>query len=246
MGSSRLDARLVEAGLAATRSRARDLVVRGFVRVDGLRCDKPGRDLGPGARVELTAGAPDFVSRGAEKLIGALDTFGFEPDHRVALDVGASTGGFVQVLLQRGAAKVYAVDVGHQQLHSDLRRDPRVICLEKCDARTLNHDIIAEPVAAIVADVSFISLTKVLQPALRLACPGAWLVALIKPQFEVGPQAVARGGIVRDLAERDRAVEIVSTWLANQPGWSVRGLCPSPIRGGSGNEEFLIGAVCDA
>jgi 23S rRNA (cytidine1920-2'-O)/16S rRNA (cytidine1409-2'-O)-methyltransferase len=161
----------------------------------------------------------------------------------VALDIGASTGGFTEVLLARGAARVYAVDVGHGQLHPRLAGDARVVSLERRDARSLDSSLIPEPAGAVVADVSFISLTKALPAPLALTHPGSWLVALIKPQFEAGPAAVGKRGIVRDPAARARAVELVRGWVARQPGWRVLDVIPSPIAGGSGNEEFLLGAV---
>ena len=238
----RLDQMLVDLGLAASRSRARDLVLRRFVRVEGVICEKPAREVTASARIEVLVDAPYFVSRGAEKLIAALDHFGFDPLGRVALDIGASTGGFTEILLQRGAARVYAVDVGTGQLHETLKGDARVVALEQQDARGLTADQIVEPVGAIVADVSFISLHKALGVSLQFAAPGAWLAALIKPQFEAGPEAVGKSGIVRDTVVKAAAVRNVETWLAAQPGWSVLGVIPSPILGGSGNAEFLIGA----
>jgi 23S rRNA (cytidine1920-2'-O)/16S rRNA (cytidine1409-2'-O)-methyltransferase len=185
------------------------------------------------------------VSRGGAKLAAALDAFGFKPKGRIALDVGASTGGFTEVLLERGAAKVYAVDVGHGQLHTRLKADPRVVSMEECDARSLTRELIPEPVGAIVADVSFISLAKALPAPLELAAPGAWLVALVKPQFEAGRARIGKRGIVRDERARQAAVEEVRAWLAAQENWRVVGIVPSPIRGGSGNEEFLMGARKD-
>lgn len=244
-GASRLDAKLVAKGLAPTRSRARDLILRGFVRVDGAVCERPGYKCGE-ARVELDDEAPCFVSRGAEKLIAALDGFGFDAGNRIALDVGASTGGFTQVLLQRGARRIYAVDVGRGQLHPTLRADARVISLEQRDARTLSSKSIPDAIEALVADVSFISLMKAVGPALALTAPGAWLVALVKPQFEVGPEGVGSDGVVRDEKLRSSAIEAVRSWIAEQPGWRVCGVIPSPILGGSGNVEYLIGAVRDA
>ena len=182
-----------------------------------------------------------YVSRGGEKLEAALDEFGFDPKGSVALDLGASTGGFSDVLIARGAAKVYAVDVGSGQLHAKLRVNPKVISLEGTDARTLDRSVIREEVTAIVADVSFISLTLALPAALRLAAPGAWLVALVKPQFEAGRPAVGKGGIVRKPAERKKAVEKIRDFI-EEAGWTVIGEIASPILGGSGNVEFLIGA----
>lgn len=242
----RLDQTLVDRGLAVSRARARDLILRGFVSVDGAPCDKPSREVRSAAEVAVAPDAPRLVSRGGEKLLAALDHFAFDVAGRVAVDVGSSTGGFTQVLLQRGASKVYAVDVGTGQLHADIKSDARVVALEQQDARTLTPTLVADAAGAIVADVSFISLTKVLPAVLALAAPGAWLIALIKPQFEAGPDAIGKGGIVRDAPARARAVEAVETFIATQPHWSVAGVIVSPILGGSGNEEYLIGARCDA
>ena len=229
--------------MAPTRSRARDLILRGKVLVGGHACDKPATAVGPADAVTLAPDTPAYVSRGAEKLIAALDAFGFDPSGRTALDVGASTGGFTEVLLERGAVRVYAVDVGRGQLDPGIAADPRVVSLEATDARSLDTARIPEPIGAIVADASFISLTKALPAALGLAAPGCWLAALVKPQFEVGPGHVGKGGIVRDAAARDRALADVCAWLAGQPGWTVAGSIPSPILGGSGNTEFLLGAI---
>jgi len=246
MGKERLDTRLVALGLAATRSRARDLIQRGFVSVNGKVCDKPGREVDEAAGLIVSDAAPAYVSRGAEKLAAALQRYQFPVAQRTALDVGASTGGFTEVLLEHGARKVYAVDVGTAQLHPSLRSDPRVVLLEQQDARTLTRDVVADPIHMIVADVSFISLIKVLPAALALAAPGCWLVALIKPQFEAGPSLVGKGGIVKDAAVRRAAVEAIEAFMAAQPGWRVIGTMPSPIPGGSGNQEFLLGARRDA
>lgn len=246
MGATRLDARLVSDGLVATRARARDLILRGFVHIDGTVCDKPSRSVAATVSVALSNSAPVFVSRGAEKLIAALDHFGFDATDCVVLDAGASTGGFTQVLLQRGANRVYAVDVGQSQLHDSLRNDARVVSLEKLDARALSNEVISEPVDAMVADVSFIALSKVLPNIMSLAHETAWLAALIKPQFELEPDSIGKGGIVRDAAARQAAVERVKKTVEAQRGWRVLGVIPSPILGGSGNEEFLIGARRDA
>lgn len=241
----RLDQALVERGLADTRARARGLILRGRVLIDGTAAQKPGQTIAGGECIRLAGGSEDYVSFGAEKLALALDTFGpaFDPRGRIALDVGASTGGFTDVLLRRGAERVYAVDVGHGQLHARLKSDSRVVALEGTDARELSHAIVPGPVTAIVADVSFISLTKALAPALALAHPGAWLVMLIKPQFEAGPDAVGKGGIVRDPADRTRAIGIVKAWLEDQPGWTVAGLATWPGLEGRSNEEYLLGAL---
>ena len=193
--------------------------------------------------IELSAETVVHVSRGAEKLIGGLAAFGYKCRDRIALDVGASTGGFTEVLLERGARHVFAVDVGRGQLHDRLRADPRVTSLEETDARTLTTELIAGPITAIVADVSFISLGKALPAAFALAEPGCWLIALIKPQFEVGPTLVGKGGIVRDAAARERAVDDIRRWLSDDMGWRVTGVVASPITGGDGNSEYLIGAT---
>ncbi|HSB59277.1 MAG TPA: TlyA family RNA methyltransferase, partial [Methyloceanibacter sp.] len=193
-------------------------------------------------RLMVEAQASPFVSRGGLKLAAALDAFGLDPKGRIALDIGASTGGFTEVLLARGADKVFAVDVGRDQLHDKLREDRRVVVLEGTDARSLDAEIVEGPVGAIVADVSFISLSKALPAALSLAAPGAWLVALVKPQFEAGRDAVGKGGIVRDAQARAKAVAEVRAFIDASPGWNVFAEMPSPIPGGSGNEEVLIGA----
>ena len=237
----RLDQLLVERGLAPSRSRAADIVRRGCVTAAGTLATKPGALFGEDAVLAVTGDAL-AVSRGGLKLAAAFDAFGLDPKGRVCLDIGASTGGFTEALLERGAAKVYAVDVGREQLHKRLAADARVVSLEATDARTLDSRLVPERVGAIVADVSFISLTLALPAALRLASPGAFLIALVKPQFEAGREAIGKGGIVRDAADRARALEKVRTFIASEPGWTVRGDMVSPIRGGSGNEEFLLAA----
>jgi 23S rRNA (cytidine1920-2'-O)/16S rRNA (cytidine1409-2'-O)-methyltransferase len=242
----RLDLALVERGLAASRAQARDLVKRGAVVVRGVTASRPAMTVAAADAIAVADGAGNFVSRGALKLLAALDQFRFDPAGRTALDVGASTGGFTQVLLQRGATRVYAVDVGHGQLHSRIAGDTRVTSLEDCDARALTRTEVPAPIGAIVADVSFISVTKVLPAALALSAPGCWLVALVKPQFEAGRAAVGKRGIVRDPEDRQRALATVEAWMHAQPGWRVVGTAPSPIAGGSGNIEFLLGAVRDA
>lgn len=228
--------------MAPSRSRAADLIRQGCVKVAGKPELKPGALVMPGASLAISPEACTYVSRGGLKLAAALDAFAFDPKDRVALDLGASTGGFTDVLIGRGAAKVYAVDVGKGQLHAKLRANPRVVALEGTDARALDRTVIGEEVSAIVADVSFIGLGLVLPAALRLAAPGAWLVALVKPQFEAGRGAVGKGGIVRSEADRLKSVAKIRKFIEDQPGWTVVGDIPSPIRGGSGNEEFLIGA----
>lgn len=239
----RLDLALVARGLASTRSQARDLILRGAVTVHGAAADRPAMPVRHDDEITVAEGAAGWVSRGALKLIAALDAFGFDAAGRVALDVGASTGGFTQVLLERGARRVYAVDVGHEQLHPTIAGNPSVVNLSDYDARALDRKLVPEPVEAITADVSFISLTKALPAALALASPGCWLIALVKPQFEAGRAAIGKGGLVRDAADRDRALSDVQGWLAAQIGWRSVGFIPSPVAGGSGNREYLVGAV---
>jgi 23S rRNA (cytidine1920-2'-O)/16S rRNA (cytidine1409-2'-O)-methyltransferase len=241
--SQRLDLALVERGLVATRAKARDLIARGEVSVDGRVVSKAAMGVRAAQTIAVDAQAAAQVSRGAVKLAAALEHFGLDARGRTALDVGASTGGFTQTLLERGAERVYAVDVGKGQLHATLTSDARVVSLEDCDARTLDHTLVPDAIGAIVADVSFISLTKALPAALALAVAGCWLVALVKPQFEVGRDGIGKGGVVRDEALRERALADVRDWLTVQAGWTVIGTMPSPIEGGSGNVEFLIAAV---
>lgn len=242
----RLDLALVERGLAPSRSQARDLIRRAAVSVAGITATRPGAAISATDAVTIADGAAGWVSRGALKLLAALDNLAFDAAGRVALDVGASTGGFTQVLLQRGVRRVYAVDVGHGQLHATLAADPRVADLSGCDARMITREHVPERIDAIVADVSFISLAKALSAALALAARGCWLVALVKPQFEAGRAAVGKGGVVRDAADRERALVMVCDWFGGQAGWRVTGSMPSPIAGGSGNQEFLVGAMRDA
>lgn len=239
----RLDIALVSRGLAPTRSRARDLIVRGLVCVDGTPVLKPAMLVKPASAIAITGDDAFAASRGSVKLRAALDGFGFDPAGRVALDVGASTGGFTELLLLRGAAKVYAVDVGRDQLLPRLKADPRVVSLEGQDSRTLDASLIPHPITAIVADVSFISLRKALPAVLALACPGAWLAALVKPQFEVGLKGIGKGGIVRDEVARLAAFDTIARWLKDDMGWRVFPPIVSPIAGGSGNTEYLLGAT---
>ena len=239
-GKARADRYLLESGKAESRAQARAAIEAGKVRADGVIVDKPAQLLRRDARIEFEPAHP-YVSRGGLKLAAGLDRFALSPQNRVCLDLGASTGGFTQVLLQRGAARVYAVDVGHGQLHASLRSDRRTFSMEGINARNLSRREIPEPVDAIVADVSFISLKLVLAPALKLTRSGAWLVALVKPQFEVGARYIGKGGIVTDAAARERAVVAVVDWLCGQR-WSVQGSFESPIAGGSGNREYLIAA----
>lgn len=239
----RLDLAMVSRGLVETRARARDLVLRGVVTVGGRVAEKPALMVGHRDEVAITGGPADYVSRGALKLRHGLAHFGFSPAGRVAVDLGASTGGFTETLLAAGAAQVYAVDNGRGQLHPRIAADPRVISLESQDARELTAAQIAQPVTALVADVSFISLTKVLPAALALAAPGCWLVALIKPQFEAPRADIPRHGVIRDGSVQAAAVEAVVSWMGGHQDWATLGAIASPITGGDGNVEFLMGAV---
>jgi 23S rRNA (cytidine1920-2'-O)/16S rRNA (cytidine1409-2'-O)-methyltransferase len=239
---SRADQLLVERGLADSRTRAQALIMAGQVYSGTRRIDKPGLSLAVDAPLAVKGQDHPWVSRGGLKLAHALDHFALDPSARVCLDIGASTGGFTDVLLARGAARVYAVDVGHGQLAWKLRQDARVIVLEKTNARYLSRDDVPEPVSLITCDTSFIGLRTVLPAPLALAAPGARLVALIKPQFEVGKARVERGGVVRDPALHREICDEIGAWLAERPGWRVRGLTESPIQGPEGNREFLISA----
>jgi len=239
---SRLDQLLVDRGLVETRTRAQALVMAGRVFLGDRRLDKPGLTLAADAEVTIKGQPHPWVSRGGIKLAAALDRFAVDPSGAVCLDIGASTGGFTDVLLSRGAARVYAVDVGHGQLDWRLREDPRVEVRERLNARHLTAADVPEPVDLIVCDASFISLTLVLPPALALARPGARLVALIKPQFEAGREAVGKGGVVRDPAVHEAVCAEIRAWLDGRDGWRVIGLEASPITGPEGNREFLIAA----
>lgn len=236
----RLDQLLVDRGLADSRSRAQALVMAGLVYSGERKLDKPGMPVAGDLAVELRGQEHPWVSRGGLKLEKGLAEFGIDAAGLVAIDVGASTGGFTDVLLSHGAAKVYAVDVGHGQLAWKLRQDPRVVVLERTNARRLTAAEIPEPVDIVVCDASFIGLEVVLPAALALTKPQAWLVALIKPQFEVGKGRVGKGGVVRDPALHQEVCERIGAWLAAQPGWTVLGVTESPILGPEGNKEFLI------
>jgi 23S rRNA (cytidine1920-2'-O)/16S rRNA (cytidine1409-2'-O)-methyltransferase len=238
----RLDQLMVERGLAESRTKAQALVLAGQVFSGERRLDKPGQAVGQDAQISVRATVAPYVSRGGIKLAHGLDHFGIDPRGLVALDVGASTGGFTDVLLQRGAARVYAVDVGHGQLDWRLRYDPRVVVLERRNARYLTRKDVPEPVGLVVCDVSFIALELALPAALALAAPGASLVALIKPQFEVGKGQVGKGGVVRDPALHEAVCARIARWLRDEEAWQVLGITPSPITGPKGNREFLIAA----
>ena len=238
----RADLLLVERGLVESRSRAQALVMAGLVFVGDMRVEKPGQMLALDVAIAVRGQDHPWVSRGGLKLVHGLRSFAIDPAGLVCLDVGASTGGFTDVLLTHGAAKVYAVDVGHGQLAWKLRQDPRVVVLEKTNARYLDSALIPEPVDLVVCDASFISLTVVLPAAMALAKPDARLVALIKPQFEVGKGEVGKGGVVRDPAQHAAVCAKIRGWLEAQ-GWRVLGLAESPITGPEGNREFLIAAA---
>ena len=244
MTRSRLDDALVQRGFYPSRSRARDAILRGAVTVDGAPARKPAQHIAPDAAIAIADEARFYVSRAALKLKAALDSFGLDPKGRDCLDIGASTGGFTQLLLERGAIHVTALDVGHGQLDDVLRKDPRVIVIEGLNARNLTREDVGDAPDFITADVSFISLKLVLPPALALARTGAHLVALIKPQFEAGRAAVGDTGIVRASAVHAAVCRDIRQFLV-QHGWTVLGLMPSPIEGGDGNMEFLIAARKD-
>ena len=240
MAKTRLDVALVERGLAETRAVAQRLVMAGLVFSGERRLDKPGHGIATDTPVEVRGQPHPYVSRGGLKLERALDHFAIPVAGRIALDVGASTGGFTDCLLQHGAAKVYAIDVGTNQLAWKLRTDARVISMEKTNIRDVTRAEVPEPIDLIVCDASFIGLRTALPAALALASPGAHLVALVKPQFEVGKGRVGKGGIVRDSALHAEVCATISDWLGAQPGWHVLGITDSPIEGAEGNKEFLI------
>jgi 23S rRNA (cytidine1920-2'-O)/16S rRNA (cytidine1409-2'-O)-methyltransferase len=241
MGKSRADQLLVDRGLAESRSKAQALILAGLVYAGGQKVAKAGQPLPGDAALEVRGRDHPWVSRGGIKLAHGLDHFGWDVTGVVALDVGSSTGGFTDVLLQRGAAKVFAVDVGTNQLAWKLRQDPRVVVHEQTNARYLTGEIVTQPVDIIVCDASFIALAKVLDTALGFARPGGWLLALIKPQFEAARDEIGKGGVVRDPAVHERVCAEVAAWLSGR-GWRVLGVAQSPITGPEGNVEFLIGA----
>ncbi len=232
----RLDQKIFELKLTGSRSRAKDLIVQGKVRVNGKIITKPAFKVSPGDKIELATGQV-FVSRAAEKLLKALDIFKISPKDKICLDIGSSTGGFTQVLLLNGARKIYAVDVGTNQMHPKLRNNPKIILLENTDARNLNKDLIPEPIEFFVSDVSFISITKILPHITDLLSPNAHGIILIKPQFELTPQQVKKG-IVKSKDLHIKAIENVLAKLS-QHGFSGENLWFSPIKGGDGNIEFL-------
>jgi 23S rRNA (cytidine1920-2'-O)/16S rRNA (cytidine1409-2'-O)-methyltransferase len=239
--SKRADVFLVNQGLAASRAEAQAAIRAGGVSADGEPIKKVAQKLQSGVNISYQPAHP-YVSRGGVKLAAALDHFGLSPETRVCLDVGASTGGFTQVLLERRASRVYAVDVGHGQLHAKIKADPRVVTLEGLNARDLTRAKLPESPQAIVADVSFISLKQALPAALALASRDAWAVLLVKPQFELGRWGTPRSGVVKDQGARATALAEVTEWVKAQ-GWHVIGHMDSPIAGGDGNKEYLLAAA---
>ncbi len=240
----RLDKHLLAAGLFASRARAQEAIRAGCVLVDGAVAARASQSVPPGASVEVRGDVNPYVSRGGLKLEAALAAFDFDPKDRVCIDLGASTGGFTDVLLASGARCVYAIDVGTDQLHAKLRADPRVVCLEGVHGRHVTPDMTSSPVDGFVCDLSYISLKKAAGPSLSLCAPGAFAVMLVKPQFEVGRARIGKNGVVpmtEDLAEDLRSD--FSRWLEAQSGWSAVGWIDSPIRGAAGNREFLLGGL---
>ena len=242
MTRHRLDELLVQRGLYSSRSRARDAIARGTVTVDGIVAAKPAQNTNPESRIEILDEARAYVSRSALKLKNGISFFNISVKGLNCLDIGASTGGFTQVLLEQGAAHVTAIDVGHGQFDASLRNDPRIASIEGLNARDLTADHLRYKVDFIVCDVSFISLKLALPKALALVESGAQLLALIKPQFEAGRDAIGRGGIVSDPLEHERVCNEISEFLTAE-NWKVTGLTPASIEGGDGNKEFLIAAV---
>ncbi len=241
MAKTRVDQMLVDRGLAESRSRAQALIMAGLVFAGTRKVDKPGQTLPEDAAIEVRGRDHPWVSRGGIKLAHGLDHFGWDVAGAVAIDVGSSTGGFTDVLLSRGAARVYAIDSGTNQLAWKLRQDPRVIVHEQTSARILTADHIPEPVDLIVCDASFIGLAKVLERPMQFAAAEGRLLALIKPQFEAGRDEVGKGGVVRDPAVHARVCDAVVAWLS-EAGWTVAGVTASPITGPEGNVEFLVAA----
>lgn len=240
----RLDHYLVQYGLTPSRARAQEAVAAGLVTVDGVVAKKSSQKIADGAEVLVTGETHPFVSRGGVKLDAALRSMDIVPAGKICLDLGASTGGFTDALLRAGAAKIYAVDVGHGQLHEAIASDPRVINLEKTHAKDLTRALVPDPIEIIVCDVSFISLKKALPFALDMAAPRAELIALVKPQFEVGRSRIGKGGMVKpSYANSYGVAEEMAAWISEQAGWKSTGFMESPIAGGDGNKEFLLGAT---
>lgn len=239
--TQRLDQLLLSRNLFASRSRARDAVERGTVTVDGRVVTKPSASVAETAKIGIDDPAKAYVSRAALKLVAALDHFGLTPEGRTCLDVGASTGGFTEVLLERGAEHVVSIDVGHGQMHDRLKTDPRVTNIEGLNARGLTReDIGGRSFSMVVSDVSFISLKLALPPALSLAEPGALAILLVKPQFEAGREAISKAGLLKQPETAPEVARGLEDWFTLEMGWTSLGLIPSPIAGGDGNHEFLL------
>ncbi len=238
----RVDQMLVDRGLAESRTKAQAIIMAGLVLSGDKRVQKAGDKLAEDAPLLVKGQDHPWVSRGGLKLAHGLDHFPFDPNGRIALDLGASTGGFTDVLLAHNAQKVYAVDVGHGQLAWKLRQDPRVVVLERVNGRHLTPDMIPDPIDILVCDASFIGLQTLLPAGLALVAPGGCLIALIKPQFEAGREHVGKGGVVRDPDIHKAVCQRITQWLEALPGWHVASLTESPIKGPEGNIEFLIGA----
>lgn len=238
-GKKRLDQLLVERGLAESRTKAQVLIRAGYVFVDGARRDKPGTLVPEEAKIELKTG-PRYVSRGGEKLEAALRAFGVDPTGKVCLDIGASTGGFTDCLLQHGARRVYAVDVGKGLLHWKLRNDPRVVVREGINARYLEPEHIGEPIDLVAVDVSFISLRLILPSLMGIVKPEGEIIVLVKPQFEAGRDKVGKGGVVRDPAVHREVLENLYRFVTDGLGWTVASAIRSPLLGPAGNVEFFF------
>ncbi|SHL50756.1 TlyA family RNA methyltransferase [Roseibium suaedae] len=240
MSKQRLDQHLVDTGNFPTRARARDAILRGTVSLDGIVCLKPAQKVATNSVISVADPAAGYVSRAALKLIEGLDAYQLDPAGLICLDIGASTGGFTQVLLERGAAKVHAIDVGHDQLHDTIASNPNVRRRDGLNARDLTlEDLGGDRPQFLVSDVSFISLKLALPPALDLATPGAKGVFLVKPQFEAGRENIGKGGLV-DPQVAEQTAHQLRDWLAGLPGWSAGDLVPSPVKGGDGNAEWLL------
>ncbi|NVK35489.1 MAG: TlyA family RNA methyltransferase [Rhodobacteraceae bacterium] len=236
----RLDQHLVDLKHFPSRARARDAILRGTVTLDGSPCLKPAQKVSTDAQIEVLDPASSYVSRAALKLIAGLDSYGISPSDKICLDIGASTGGFTQVLLERGASKVHAIDVGHDQLHLSLCDHPKVVRTDGLNARSLTlQDLQGDHPELLVSDVSFISLKLALPPALELAAPGALGVFLVKPQFEAGRENISKGGLVAEDIALETATGL-KDWLDSIPLWRAGDLVPSPVKGGDGNREWLL------
>ncbi|MDB9915375.1 TlyA family RNA methyltransferase [Alphaproteobacteria bacterium] len=243
MKKERIDKLLISMGLAKSREQATSMLMAGIVFLDTKRLDKSGQKVPIGSNIEIKGKSHPWVSRGGLKLEKAILEFNLKCNLIIALDIGASTGGFTDVLLTKGANKVYAVDVGHGQLDWKLRQDKRVIVNEKTNARYLSSDIIKEPLDAVVCDASFISLKKIIPSGLSFLKTNGWLAALIKPQFEVGKGLVGKGGVVRDPQLHQDIINDIEFWIKNEMNMNLLGVTESPILGPSGNREFLIVAI---